>query len=209
MSRKLTHVLGISVSLVLLATRAIAADQDAAMQKMREQLRNALLQLRTVQTERDTLAVAKTQLEQEKTALQQKFDALVKESADEKALSDKTIAGMDTKIAQQDMQIAQLKESLQKWQASQAQAVELARKTEAERQKLAIRKGELEHQVAEQKRKNTEMFKIGNEILTRYEKFGLGTALGRKEPFVGTTRVKLQNLVQDYGDKLAEQKIKP
>lgn len=209
MSRKLTHLLRVSLALILLAGSASAADQDAAMQKMREQLRNALLQLRTAQTERDTLSVAKTQLEQDKTALQQKFDTLVKQSAEDKALSDKTIAGMDTKIAQQDTQIAQLKESLQKWQASQAEAVELAKKTEAERQKLAARKAELEHQVGEQKRKNTEMFRIGNEILTRYEKFGLGTAIGRKEPFVGTTRVKLQNLVQDYGDKLAEQKIKP
>jgi len=209
MSRKLTTILGFSLAVLLLFGGAAHAQQDAAMAKMREQLRNALLQLRTAQTERDTLSVAKTQLEQDKKALQEKFDALVKQSAEDKALSDKTIAGMDTKIAQNETQITQLKASLEKWQASQAQAVELAKKTEGERQKLAIRKAELENQVADQKRKNTEMFRIGNEILTRYEKFGLGTAITAREPFIGTTRVKLQNLVQDYGDKLVEQKIKP
>jgi hypothetical protein len=53
------------------------------------------------------------------------------------------------------------------------------------------------------------MFKVGSEILTRFEKFGLGTAITAREPFIGLTRVKLQNLMQDYADKLADQKIKP
>ena len=57
--------------------------------------------------------------------------------------------------------------------------------------------------------KNTNLFQIGSEILTRYEKFGLGEALAAKEPFVGTTRVKLENQVQGYEDKLLNQKSTP
>jgi hypothetical protein len=49
---------------------------------------------------------------------------------------------------------------------------------------------------------------MGSEILTRYEKFGLGEAIGAKEPFTGLTRVKLQELVQDYKDKLLNQTVK-
>jgi chromosome segregation ATPase len=199
----------ITVMLALLTAPAFAAEQDPAVAKMRDQLRNAMLQLRTIQGERDTLAAAKTQLEQEKTALQAKFDLLVKQAAADKEASDKTVAGMDAKIATNEQEITNLKASLEKWKASQAQAVELARKTESERQKLALRKIELERQVADQQMKNTAMFKIGSEILDRYEKFGLGTAITAREPFVGLTRVKLQNLVQDYGDKLVDQKIKP
>jgi hypothetical protein len=45
--------------------------------------------------------------------------------------------------------------------------------------------------------------------LDRYEKFGLGDALTAREPFVGLTKVKFQNLVQDYQDKLSDQKVKP
>jgi hypothetical protein len=59
------------------------------------------------------------------------------------------------------------------------------------------------------RRRNNELFKLGNEILSRYEHFGLGTALTAREPFTGITKVKLQSLVQDYQDKLAEQKVKP
>ena len=36
-----------------------------------------------------------------------------------------------------------------------------------------------------------------------------GEALTAREPFVGVTRVKFENLIQDYQDKLADQKIKP
>ena len=62
--------------------------------------------------------------------------------------------------------------------------------------------------MADQQTKNDAMFKLGNEILKRYERFGLGDALTRREPFVGTTRVKFQNLIQDYTDKVADQRIK-
>ena len=55
--------------------------------------------------------------------------------------------------------------------------------------------------------KNLELYKTGREILTRYEKFGLGDAIGAKEPFVGLSRVKLENLVQDYKSKLLNQTV--
>jgi hypothetical protein len=61
--------------------------------------------------------------------------------------------------------------------------------------------------VADRETKNLELFKTGNEILDRYEKFSLGDALGAKEPFIGITRVKLQEFVQDYKDKLTAQKV--
>ncbi len=67
----------------------------------------------------------------------------------------------------------------------------------------------LERKIADQQRKNEEMFKVGNEVLTRFEKFSLGTAIVAREPFVGLTRIKLQNLMQEYADKIADQKIRP
>jgi len=62
---------------------------------------------------------------------------------------------------------------------------------------------------ADQQRRNEAMYKLGREVLDRYERFGLGDALTAREPFVGLTRVKFENLIQDYADKLTDQKIKP
>ena len=47
------------------------------------------------------------------------------------------------------------------------------------------------------------------EILSRYEKFGLGTALTAREPFTGITRARLQSLVDEYDEKISAQRIKP
>ena len=52
------------------------------------------------------------------------------------------------------------------------------------------------------------MFRLANEVLDRYAQFGLGTAISAREPFVGITKVKFQNLVQDYQTKLTDQTIK-
>lgn len=192
-----------------LGASLFAADQNPAEAKMRESLRNTMLQMRTLQGERDTLQAAKDQLETEKKALDDKLNALIKETATTQAATEKELTETREKLAMQQQTGEQLKESLAKWKASHQQVTELAEKREAARVKLNSEKIELQRKVADQQRKNQEMFKIGNEVLVRYENFGLGTALTAREPFVGVTRVKLQNLVQDYGDKLAEQRIKP
>ncbi len=59
------------------------------------------------------------------------------------------------------------------------------------------------------KRRTPACSRSPNDILTRYEKFGLGDALTAREPFTGITRVKLQSLFEDYQDKLVDQRIKP
>ena len=63
--------------------------------------------------------------------------------------------------------------------------------------------------VADREAKNRELYRLANEILTRYEKFGLGDALAAREPFTGITRTKLENLVQDYSDKIADARVQP
>lgn len=186
-----------------------AEQQVSAEAKLREGLRNVTLQLREVTAERDTLKATQAALESEKQALQEKLDAAIKQSAEDKVASEKTVTDMETKVASQATEIARLNESLAKWKASQAEAVALAQKKETARAQLASEKIVRQRRIDDQQMKNAEMYKIGIEILTRYERFGLGTAITAREPFVGTTRVKLQNLVQDYGDKLADQRITP
>ncbi|MEY3896640.1 MAG: hypothetical protein RLZZ214_2160, partial [Verrucomicrobiota bacterium] len=50
-------------------------------------------------------------------------------------------------------------------------------------------------------------FNTSNEILVRYENYALGKALGAREPFIGTTRVKIENLVQGYKDRILDNRI--
>jgi hypothetical protein len=80
---------------------------------------------------------------------------------------------------------------------------------DTEHAKLASQIILLQRQLDDAITKNLALFKLGNEILTRYEHFGLGDALSAKEPFTQLTKVKLENFVQEYQDKLSDQKVKP
>ena len=207
--RSFVFTLGFSL---LGAGALFAADpqqQNSPETKLRESLRSTMLQLRQAQTERDALQAAKDQSDAEKKELSEKLDALTKQAAADQDAAKKKEDDLSAKLLDQENQIAQFKEALEKWKASYHNAAELAQKKENERAKSAGEAILLQRRVDDQQRKNAEMFRIANEILSRYENFGLGTALTAREPFVGTTRVKLQNLVQDYSDKLAEQKTKP
>jgi hypothetical protein len=88
-------------------------------------------------------------------------------------------------------------------------AVEVANTKEAQRAKFESQAIVLQRRVEDDENKNLALYQLGKEVLNRYEKFGLGTAITSREPFVGITKVKLENLVQDYSDKLVDQTVKP
>jgi hypothetical protein len=189
--------------------QAAEAPANAAEARLRESLKNTMLQLRSAQTEAAATLAAKAQLEEEKVAVEASLETLKKESASRDAAASVAAAALQAKLAGREAEVARLGEALEKWKASQKQALELAGAKEAARARLAGEVIVLNRKVADQQTRNAALYKTGTEILSRYEKFGLGDALTAREPFVGVTRVKLQNLVQDYSDKLADEKIKP
>ncbi len=191
-----THSFVLIVAAVLLAPTARADDA-----KLKQMLQTLTGRLRAAETERNTLLSDKAQLEQEKKTLIGKVDALNKQVAEDKAKLD----ALDAKQKELD----DTKESLAKWKAAYEQIQTAAQKADAERSKLASESIILKRKVEDRERKNLELYKTANEILTRYEKFGLGEAVSAKEPFTGITRVKLENQVQDYQDKIADEKVKP
>ncbi|HEY2712927.1 MAG TPA: hypothetical protein VGI60_10460 [Chthoniobacterales bacterium] len=189
--------MAIGVSLAWLATGSLVKADPAAETKLREALRNTMLQLRTAQNDRAALQASQAENEAKLKQLTSQVESLTKRATEAEK------AG-----AEQQIQLEKFKEAVQKWEDAYKQAVELANSKEAARAKLAVDVIDLQHRVADQQSRNAAMFRTANEILTRYERFGLGDALAAKEPFVGVTRVKLENLVQDYEDKLADEKIK-
>jgi septal ring factor EnvC (AmiA/AmiB activator) len=210
MSRNILSFIAVSLFSVLTAGALKAADQASSPEeKLRGMLRSTMLQLRETQNQLAALQTAKAESDKEKQGLSDRLDALTKQSADDKAMSAKTIADLNTKITDQNTQLAQYKDALEKWQQGYKQAADLATTKEAQRAKLASQVIVLQRRVEDDERKNAELYGLGKEILNRYEKFGLGTALTAREPFVGVTRVKLENLVQEYSDKLTDQQIKP
>jgi chromosome segregation ATPase len=187
-----------------------AADQaNSPEDRLRGMLRSTMLQLRDAQNQVASLQSAQAESDKEKKALSDRLDELTKQAAADKDSATKTIADLNTKVTDQDTLVAQLKDALEKWKAAYNKAVEVANNKEAQRAKLESQAVVLQRRVDDAETKNLALYQIGKEVLNRYEKFGLGTAITAREPFVGITKVKLENLVQDYSDKLSDQIVKP
>ncbi len=200
MKPKLKTFVVIALAGLLCASGARADDA-----RLKETLRTLTLRLRSSETERNNLLSDKAQFDQEKKTLTAKVDALTKEAATNKEQLD----ALTAKVGEQEKELRDTKESLGKWKAAYDQLSVAAKKSESERANLASESIILKRKLDDRERKNLELFRLANEILTRYEKFGLGEALAAREPFTGITRVKLENLVQDYQDKIADQRAKP
>jgi len=186
---------------MLAAGGANAADQSGVEAKLRETLRNTMLQLRTSQTDLANLQAVQAESDQKIKQLTAKLDSLIRQGAEDK----KNLDELNDKYAGSTAENAKLKATLEQNRESLKQTADLAKAKEEQRTKLADDSILLQRHIAELQHKNRELFKLGNEILSRYEKFGLGTGLTAREPFTGLTRTKLENLVQDYQDKLSDQ----
>jgi hypothetical protein len=114
------------------------------------------------------------------------------------------VDGLKDQIAKQEKEIARLREDLTAQQRAAAQA-------RAQQADYAKKAGDvvvgLERLVTDRQTKNLTLYQTALEILDRYEKFSLGDALKAREPFTGIARVKLQNQVQEYQDKLASGRV--
>ena len=193
-----------------------AADAPSpAETKLRESVRALTLQLRTAESDKATMQAAQAEADHKVTDLTAQLEKYKAQLLAVKEAADKALAELNEKITAKDAEIANGKRDLASWKKGHAElkaayekVVAIGNAKEAERAKLAARVIVLDRQVVEQRARNAALYQTGTEVLSRYEKFGLGTALTSREPFVGTTKVKFENLIQDYSDQLADQKIK-
>jgi septal ring factor EnvC (AmiA/AmiB activator) len=197
----------ILLAALLCSVLPVHADDADTISRLKDALRNTMLQLRTVTADRDNLQAQTADLQSQNATLTQQLADLTKKSAAQQADDAGEIKTLKGQVSDQEDSIATLQASLDQWTKSQKQAVALLNATEAKRAKLAELSIHMQRVVDDQKVKNDEMYKLGMELLDRYEKFGLGEALTAKEPFIGITRTKFETLVQDYDDKLLDQQI--
>lgn len=199
--------------LILTATLAPAAEEAdpamAALKRMRDQLRTIMLQQQKTEAERAALAAEKVTLEEKVSSLDTNLKKLAKESNLQKETDSKAIADLQDKAAKQAAEIVRLQESLAAWKKGHAEVVDAAKKIDAQRAEYAARAILAERKLADANRKNLDLYNIGLEILSKYEGFGLGTAITAREPFTKSMRVKLENYVQDFGDKLQDGRVQP
>lgn len=82
--------------------------------------------------------------------------------------------------------------------------LKMARASEAERQRLAGETAMQRTAVTQCEAKNTQLYAVGQEVLRAYESIDLGTVMAARQPFAAQSRVKFEQIAQQYGDKLYE-----
>ena len=195
--------------LSLVVTAGAADAPDPALVKLRESLKAALLQVRSLEGEKAALQATQAELEAKNKELTDQVAKMGKQLAADKTEAEKSIASLTDKADGLKKEGVLLRESLEKWKAGYNKAASIAKAKESERVKFSDKAIELERKVLDRETKNLALYKLGQEILQRYENYGLGRALLAREPFTGIAKIKLQELVADYADKLQDQKIKP
>ncbi len=203
--------------LSLLLVNASAQDESGAMeQRLRDSLKSIAVRLRAAETDRASLQAAQAQNEvtlqqqtEEIAALKKQLAAVSKQASSDQDAARKSIDTLTAKVELGQTENLRLKAESAKWQEGFNKAAAVARAKEASRADAASKAVLLERKVAERERQNRELFQTASEILERYKNYGLGKALLAREPFTATTKVKLQTLVQDYGDKLEDNRHNP
>ena len=192
-----------------LAAPLHAAEENGVETKLRDALRDTVIKLRDAQGQVATAQAAQIAAEEKIKDLTAKTESLNKTLSAERITSTNMIAELNTKLEDRGAAITSLQAKVEKWKQSYSELTAFAAHKESERAKYQDKSIKLERQVANQQVKNLEMYQAGMDTLARYEKFGLGDAILAREPFVGTTKVKFENLIQAQADKLTDARIQP
>jgi chromosome segregation ATPase len=195
--------------LCAIATLAMAghAQAQSAEDRLRDALRQSVAQMRAAQ---DQAAQAQSDLQkaqQDRTALQTQLDAATAKQAEAKpAAPPADLARMNDALSASRQQAATLQAALAKYQTAyqglSAQAQAQDRQGQALSHGLQGQTQALESCKAE----NRDLMKVGEDILHLYQTQDFRSLLIRSyEPLIGTAKVRLENLVQDYDDKIHNQ----
>jgi chromosome segregation ATPase len=191
--------------LALLVAAAVycgEARADAETDRLREALRSATMQARQLEDQRAASQVKLADAEKEKAALKAQIDAAKAEARRLDKQHREAVDEFNQRLTERD-------ETLEKWKSAYEEAANVARAKDAERAKFEGEATAYKASTKSCQAKNTQLISEGREILNRYRKLTLGGALVATEPLSGLGRVDAQNFLQDYTDKLLDQKATP
>jgi chromosome segregation ATPase len=198
------------VLLCLAGVSLHATASDARASREREALRRVQQQLAAVQTQIATLEQDKTQL----------ADALAQSQSARKAAEGRN-AGLSREVGsakQAQSSLAQQLAAARTEAATTMQQLTDTRKTladttlslqqaTAEKNALSEIRTRNEREIGACEGRNMALYKLGRELMQRFEAKSCGEILAEKEPFTGLKKVETENLLETYRDKLDAQKL--
>ncbi len=187
----------------------VRADEQSNEDRLRDALRQSVQEMRAAQ---DVAAQAQADLAKanaDKADLQKQLDAATAKLADlagKSTAKPADLAALQAQLAAARAQIADTQGALAKWQGDDQNARQIA---QAKANEAAAALGGLKANTAALdtcKATNAKLIDVAEDVLHLYESQSFRSILLRSyEPLIGTAKVKLQNMVQDYDDKIIAQ----
>ena len=185
------------------------ADEQTNEDRLRDALRQSVTEMRAAQDQAAQAQADLARANADKAAIQAQLDAANAKLAEN---AGKPVARpADTQALQNALRAAQAQAAGQaqlnaKLQGSYQNAAELARAKDAEsRQAQAVLKADAAA-LQTCKTTNAKLIDVAEQILHLYQSQGFRSVLLRSyEPVIGMEKVKLENMVQDYDDKIHDQ----
>ncbi|MDP2229638.1 hypothetical protein [Methylotenera sp.] len=224
MSLKLTHKI-FAIIMVSFAIGFVLPDRAMAAEKQDKSAKRAALMVQKI----------KQEAEQEKAAMQTQFD-LQKKELEDKILSkdeqlqelDKSLetsqrkvkklesdiakvntekVALDTKLQQTQLMLETTQTKLADLQLQYSQAQTDLKVNDNQRKTLSTNLAQTNKSLSVCEEKNTKLHRFGTDLIKIYDKPTSYDAVMRKESFLQLKRVELENILQNYQDKLNDEHL--
>ena len=175
----------------------------------REQIRRLQQAQQKAEQEKASLQLEKSAVDEQLKASAEKLENAqkslqlsVQKAAQQAALQTAKISALEqektalnTRLLESEKRVAQLDET--------------QRKSAAENVRLQTILAKQVQELAASEAKNVQLYKYSVDLLERYKNKGVWTSLAQTEPLTGLKRVEIENLLDEYRDKLDAQKVEP
>ena len=195
----------VGLGAVSLSAGAAGAAESGSEARLREALRSATTQLRSLEDERAKWQGKEAEYKKELESLRKELAAAAAKPAVDKrgVRCEREMAATKEKNDELTSETAKLKASLEQCQSSAREAPRAVQAKDGESTVVAARVAALLERSTACEAKNAQMAEVAKEMVGRLSKIGWTPW----EALVGFKRVEMENVVQEYGDRLLEQKV--
>ena len=194
--------------LVALVMLPLAARADDEAQRLRDLLRRTTTEMRALQDQQSTLQASLDEATQQRDQAQHALadrDARIAQLTAAPPPNGPPAVLSQLQVADQSLrtQNAALQAGLAKWQAAYAQAAGIAQARDAAAKQLGASAAGGERGLKLCEQKNAELIRTATDILHLYATQDFRSLLLKSyEPVVGFEKVRLENMIQDYEDRI-------
>lgn len=174
-------------------------------EQLRSQLRDTRSQLQDLQNEQASWQAQKASVESERDQARKALEQAQAELARYKSGA----AGDGAALKSERDARQRAEEAVAQGRTAAAESAARLQEQQSRNAALATQLDDVRKELSTCTARNEAMYKIGNEVIDAYAHIDMGTVMASRQPFAASSRVKLENAAQGYGDRLYEQRYRP